>query len=100
MKRGDTDEVLWPRTVGVLLPEAAELIGHALRQKTSAPASHLGGQRGRYMLSGAHSLLFSLQAGPDVWDERIIWRDASPRLSALSRRNLSQERPARCLAVQ
>jgi hypothetical protein len=36
------------------------------RLKTSAPASHLDGQRGRWRRSGAHSSRRSLRAGPDV----------------------------------
>jgi len=43
---------------------------------------------GDYTLSGTHSWLLSFRAGSDVWNERSVWREASPRLSALSRRNI------------
>ena len=51
---------------------------------TSAPASHLDGRRGRRVLSGTHSSIFSLRAGPDMCDERVSWWNGSPHLTALS----------------
>jgi hypothetical protein len=40
--------------------------------KRTAPASHLDGRRGREALSGTHSSIFSLRAGPDEYDKCVF----------------------------